>query len=252
MLLVQGVDVLAQLVDSDLQSVVLRVLVCHRHQLLVVLLELAEVLLVEELVLPDFEFVLLRDVLALLSQDNVTALYHTASVGPELLSGKKPSEKDESTVLRVFQVKAVGEGDHEQRHEEHAPEGSEDADDAATVRLGVVIAVSNSGQGNNNVPHGSVDVLKVDVHFSLEDLEAQTQLNQREQKGVQNHLDWILDHERFEPELEVCIDSKYLAASLGFWVGPLRELNDVNVGWDHLEEDLEHKEHVVYLEVEVG
>ena len=251
MLLVQGLDVLSELVDAYLQPVVLGVLIGHRHQLLMVLLELTQVLLVYQLVLPDFELVLVGNFLALLAKDNVTALYHATGVSPELLSGEESSEKDECSVLRVFEVQAVGQGYDEQRHEENAPEGCEDTDYAAAVGLWVVVAIAYCGQSNDDIPHSSVDVLEIDIHFSFEDLEAQTQLNQREQERVKHYLDWILDHQGLKSELEVCVDSKDLAAPLRLGVGPLGELYDVDVGRNQLEEDLQDQKHVVNLEVEV-
>ena len=57
LLFLQALDILSHLVNSDLQTVVLSILVVHGKQALVILLKVILPLFVQKLVLTDFEVV---------------------------------------------------------------------------------------------------------------------------------------------------------------------------------------------------
>ena len=86
LLLLETLNVLFDLIDTYLESIVLCILIIHSQQFLIVLLEVILPLFVQKLTLSDFDKVLLIYFFLLLASDNIAALNHFAGTLAEQFS----------------------------------------------------------------------------------------------------------------------------------------------------------------------
>ena len=86
LLLLETLNVLFNLIDTYLESIVLSILIIHCQQFLIVLLKIILPLFVQKLTLSDFDKVLLIDFFLLFAADNIAALDHFAGTLAEQLS----------------------------------------------------------------------------------------------------------------------------------------------------------------------
>lgn len=113
----------------------------------------------------------------------------------QVLPQEQPIQQNKGSVLRLLELESVCERDDEQRNEEDAPEGGDNADKPAQIGHREVVAVANRRHGDDDVPHRRRDVREVDVYFTLEDLEANRQLQKGEEEGIKYDQNRIILHE---------------------------------------------------------
>lgn len=112
LLICQVLYILTHLVKTDLQSIILSILIVHGQQQLIVLLEVILPFLVLKLILSYLDAVLPLLSLLLLASYHIPALDHPARVVSQDLPGEEPSEQDERPQLGLLEVKGVGQRNH--------------------------------------------------------------------------------------------------------------------------------------------
>lgn len=107
LLLLKSFDILSYLIDTNLKSIILCILIVHSQQSLVVLLEVVLPLLVLELILSNFQSVTLTLRFSLFSSDQVSTLNHFTGIFSQNFPCEKSSQQNESSQFRFLQVKSI-------------------------------------------------------------------------------------------------------------------------------------------------
>jgi hypothetical protein len=82
------------------------------------------------------------------------------------------------------------------------------------VRRGRVVSVTDSGHGDDHIPHGSGDVIEGNLHFSLEESELVTHHQKGDQDGNPEHHVWVLLDQRLQRKVVVRVTAINCAHSL--------------------------------------
>ena len=95
LLVIQSFNVLSQLINTDLQSVVLCILIVHCQKTLIILLKVTLILFVEKLVLSNLDSILVTWIFLFFSSDDISALNHFACIFSQYLPREKSSKQNE-------------------------------------------------------------------------------------------------------------------------------------------------------------
>ena len=102
LLFLKTLNILLNLIDTNLQSIILCILVIHSQEFLIVLLEIVLPLFVRELILSYLDKILMLWLFLLLTSDHISTLNHFACAFSQELPGEEPPQQDERTKLGLF------------------------------------------------------------------------------------------------------------------------------------------------------